>query len=148
MTSSVRAVHVSLKDAGETANVVGDTYRFVVTGEETGGAYVIMEATVPVGNGPPMHVHSLEDEGFHVLAGEVDFEAEGRTVRAGPGTFINLPKGVTHRFQNNGGEVARMLITCAPAGIEGFFREAHAAPDPAQLTAIAARYGITIFPPA
>jgi quercetin dioxygenase-like cupin family protein len=146
--ASTRAVHLSRADEGETVVVVGDAYRLIVTGAETGGAYMVMEARVPVGHGPPLHVHDREDEGFQILEGEVDFEAEGRTVRLGPGDFVNLPKGVTHRFQNNGGAAARMLITCAPAGIEGFFRAAHQIDSPATLTEIAARFGITILPPA
>jgi quercetin dioxygenase-like cupin family protein len=145
--AKTRAVHLARAAEGETVLVVGDAYRLIVTGAETAGSYLIMEATVPVGHGPPLHVHDREDEGFQILEGEVDFEAEGRTVRLGPGDFINLPKGVTHRFQNNGAATARMLITCAPAGIEGFFRAAHRIGDPATLTEIAARFGITILPP-
>jgi len=31
----------------------GDMYTFLVTGEQTGGAYFVMEALVPPGGGPP-----------------------------------------------------------------------------------------------
>src|SRR5258708_10466063 len=31
----------------------GDHYTFLVTGEESGGAYFVMEALVPAGGGPP-----------------------------------------------------------------------------------------------
>jgi quercetin dioxygenase-like cupin family protein len=44
-----------------------DAYTFLVTGEESGGAYFAMEAIVPPGGGPPPHIHTLEDETFYVL---------------------------------------------------------------------------------
>jgi hypothetical protein len=42
----------------------GDLYTFLVTGEESGGAYFAMEALVPTGGGPPPHIHRNEDETF------------------------------------------------------------------------------------
>jgi len=39
-------------------------YTFLVTGEQTGGAYFVMEALVPPGGGPPPHIHRNEDETF------------------------------------------------------------------------------------
>jgi hypothetical protein len=40
----------------------GDSYRFLITGAESGGAYFAMEAIVPAGGGPPPHIHRNEDE--------------------------------------------------------------------------------------
>ena len=34
----------------------GDMYTFLVTGEQTGGAYFVMAALVPPGGGPPPHI--------------------------------------------------------------------------------------------
>ncbi len=45
----------------------GDRYTFLVTGEESGGAYFVMEAWVPSGGGPGPHIHTREDETFYVL---------------------------------------------------------------------------------
>lgn len=39
-----------------------DRYTFLVTGEESAGAYFAMETSVPPGGGPPPHIHSREDE--------------------------------------------------------------------------------------
>ena len=50
--------------AGATFWGPGDVYRFLVTGEETAGAYFAMEAIVPSGGGPPPHIHRHEDETF------------------------------------------------------------------------------------
>ena len=51
----------------------GDLYTFLVTGEESNGAYFSMLAIVPPGGGPPPHIHLLEDETFFVLDGTPTF---------------------------------------------------------------------------
>jgi quercetin dioxygenase-like cupin family protein len=57
---------------GRTIAVVGDVYRFLVTGDETNGKYAMWEAIVPPGGGPPPHVHSREED-FYILEGEITF---------------------------------------------------------------------------
>jgi quercetin dioxygenase-like cupin family protein len=101
----------------------GDHYTFLVTGAESGGAYFAMEALVPPGGGPPPHIHTREDETFYLLEGNVEFLLGDRTVVAGPGDFVNVPRGTVHRFQNTGTETARLLLTFTPAGIEHWFEE-------------------------
>ena len=101
----------------------GDLYTFLVTGEESGGAYFAMEAYLPPGGGPPPHIHTREDETFYLLEGEVEFLLGERTIVAGPGDFISVPRGTVHRFRNTGAETARLILTFTPAGIEHFFTE-------------------------
>ena len=142
---------------GRTVAVVGDVYRFLATGEDTGGQYALWEAVVPPGGGPPLHVHSREEEGFYVLEGEVTFTVNGERVVATAGTFANMPVGTPHCFKNESGRPARMLISVAPAGLERMFFEvglplaegATTAPPPTReevekLLAIAPNYGIEI----
>jgi quercetin dioxygenase-like cupin family protein len=108
---------------GRTIGVVGDTYRFLATGEDTGGRYALWEAVVPPGGGPPPHVHSREEEGFFVLEGEITFTVGGERVVALAGTFANMPVGTPHSFRNESDRPARMLISVAPAGLESMFFE-------------------------
>ena len=96
---------------------------FLVTGEESGGAYFAMEALVPPGCGPPPHVHTREEETFYLLEGEVEFLLGEETITAGPGDFVNVPRGTVHRFRNTGAGTARLLLTFTPAGIERWFEE-------------------------
>ena len=70
---------------GRTVAVVGDVYRFLVTGGDTNGKYALWEALVPPGGGPPPHVHSREEEGFYVLDGELTFTVDGERVEAKAG---------------------------------------------------------------
>jgi quercetin dioxygenase-like cupin family protein len=124
----------------------GDHYTFLVTGEESGGAYFAMEALVPTGGGPPPHVHRREDETFYLLEGEIEFRLGDETITAGAGDFVNVPRGTVHSFRNAGSETARMVLTFTPAGMEHFFEEtlepapngARTAPDNAD--EVAARY--------
>lgn len=108
---------------GRTIGTAGDVYRFLATGDDTGGAYALWEAVVPPGGGPPPHVHSREDEGFYVLEGEVTFTVNGERVVATAGTCANMPPGVPHHFRNESDRPARMLILVAPAGLEQMFFE-------------------------
>jgi quercetin dioxygenase-like cupin family protein len=142
---------------GECYSVVGDQYRFLAVSGDTGGSYAIWHSVVLPGGGPPPHVHSREQEGFYVLKGEMTFYAPGEIRRAGPGTFINLPPGVPHRFQNETDTPAEMLILVAPGGFEKMFFEVGAhlegpdvVPSPPteeeieKLVRVSEKYGVTI----
>lgn len=145
---------------GRTVAVVGDVYRFLVTGEDTNGTYAPWEALVPPGGGPPPHVHSREEEGFYVLEGEITFMINGERVVSRAGTFANMSAGTPHSFKNESDKPARMLISVTPAGLEEMFFEvgvalaegATAVMPPSRggierLLAAAPKYGIEILPP-
>ena len=59
---------------------------------------------------------------------------------------MNVPRGAVHRFQNQGTQSARMILTFTPAGIEKFFEETlqqtldTTAEIPDNVEAVAARY--------
>ncbi len=127
-------------DKVETIQGAGDEYRYLATGEETSGAYFMMEAVVPPGAGPPPHIQTREDEGFYVLEGTPTFWVGGREVQARAGTYLNVPRGVVHNFLNQSQEVVRMLILFAPAGIEKMFSEMAREPD--RYVEIGGNYGV------
>ena len=108
---------------GRSTWVVGDRYTIKTSGNETGGAFAMMEAIVPPGHGPPPHIHSREDEAFYVLEGELLFHADGRSFTATSGAWVTLARGSLHYFENVGSVPARMLIVVTPAGLEDFFLE-------------------------
>ena len=99
----------------------GDEYRYLSAGDDTDGQYYLVEATVPSGGGPPFHIQTREEEAFYILDGELTFYGEDGEIAAGPGTYLNIPKGAKHRFRNNGDQTARMLFFFVPAGIEALF---------------------------
>lgn len=99
----------------------GGIYHVVATAAETGNTIYAFEATEPDGGGPPLHVHTREEEFFLVLEGEVSFYIGGRVTTLGPGGSAFVPRGVPHCFKNRSGRQAKLLVLFTPAGIEGFF---------------------------
>ena len=53
-------------------------------------------------DGPPLHVHYGEDEECLVTAGTLSVEVGGQRTDAGPGQTVRLPRGVPHRWWNEG----------------------------------------------
>lgn len=116
---------VSFVRAGEgpASWLVGDTYTIKATSESTGGAYGLIEASIPPGSGPPPHVHTREDESFYLLDGELQVTAAGRTSLLRAGDFVYLPRGIVHSFLNLSVAAARALILVTPGGFEKYFQE-------------------------
>jgi quercetin dioxygenase-like cupin family protein len=100
--------------------VAGGVYTILLSGEETGGRYCLIEMQVPPGAGPPPHRHDFE-EMFTILDGEIDLTFRGTMQKATAGVTVNIPANAPHAFKNNGGKPARMLCMCSPAGQEEFF---------------------------
>lgn len=102
--------------------VVGDTYTILVSGDETGGRYCLIDMLVPDGGGPPPHRHDFE-EMFTLLEGEIEFTFRGQSQVVKAGSTLNIPANAPHMFRNTSGKPARLLCMCAPAGQEEFFME-------------------------
>src|SRR5215469_10415952 len=116
----------------------GDQITFLLTGEQTGGAFFLAQVSVPPGGGPPPHVHRREEETFYVQQGTLTIQVGDRTLHASPGDCAYLPRGIVHSFKNTGNVEAKFLVVVTPAGLEKFFEEAFypavdrsAAPPPA-----------------
>ncbi len=92
--------------------------------ESTGGAYGLVEAWLPAGEGPPLHIHHREDEAFWVLEGDFSLCCGERTFSAGPGAYVFLPREVPHGFVVEGNAPGRLLVLLVPGGSERYFIEA------------------------
>jgi quercetin dioxygenase-like cupin family protein len=116
-------------------NPVGGPVTFKVRGIETRGALTVLETEVAANQGPPFHVHANEDETLYVLEGSFRFRLGDELRKAPVGSFVYVPRGLPHCFQNVGESTGRMLVTFSPAGMERFFeRFAEIVPgsDPAE----------------
>lgn len=135
-------------------NVVGEATLVKVSAADSGGAVALFHLVAPPMSGPPLHVHSREDEFFYVLEGTLVFEIDGVREAVEAGGTVFLQRGVPHRYQNFTDRDARLLIGVTPAGFQEFFVELAAA-TPAEggippmdiLQQIDARYGITTLGP-
>jgi mannose-6-phosphate isomerase-like protein (cupin superfamily) len=113
----------SLPDTYRVFSVVGDGYTFLLTAEQTDGAYAVFEFFVPPGSGSSPHIHHREDEAFYVIDGEFEFTIAGQPLRVGAGQSVFGQRSVPHNFKNVGSTPGRMIVTVTPAGLERFFAE-------------------------
>ena len=97
-----------------------NTYTMLLTGDQTGGRYCLIDMYVPDGGGPPPHRHDFE-EMFTVLEGQVEFTFRGQTRTVSAPTTVNIPANAPHSFRNTSGSPVRMLCMCTPAGQDEFF---------------------------
>ena len=159
MSSVAQLIHFKPGE-GPALSAVGDVYRMLATGEQTGGVYVLSEARVLPGGGPPPHIHHREDESFFVLEGEITFTLGDQKVIAHAGTFIQGPRGIPHAFKNESHAPARMLIHVTPPGFDKFIAEIGqpvpsfdspplpvTSADIARLLKVAPQFGIEILAP-
>jgi quercetin dioxygenase-like cupin family protein len=131
---------------GRTISVLGESYTFKAAGEDTGGAYALIESTV-AGDGPPPHVHATEEEAFYVLEGALTVLVGDRTITATAGAFVLVPRGTVHTFSKAGAAPAKVLVLVSPAGFEKFFEEIAGPPDLKKVLALAPKYNLRIVGP-
>jgi len=130
---------------------VGGSARILAGTASTAGSFAAIENVIPVRQGPPLHVHAREDEMWFVLEGRLRFRAGEDLLDAPTGSFVFVPRGTAHCFQNVGDIDARILVMFAPSGMERFFEE-HATlptgpPDPEAYRAIAERNWMSVAGP-
>jgi quercetin dioxygenase-like cupin family protein len=101
----------------------GSLMRIKTRACDTAGALGVVEGTFYRGFGPPLHVHSREDEALYVLEGEIRFRLGDDELVAGPGTWVWGPRGVPHAFKVQS-DSARALVVVTPGGFERMFEEA------------------------
>ncbi|HEY7137753.1 MAG TPA: cupin domain-containing protein [Acidimicrobiia bacterium] len=91
---------------------------FKADGDETAARYSISEWWLePRTSGPGPHSHP-EDDVFIVLEGTMSVLVDDTWVEAPRGSFVLIPGGVTHDFENRTDERAGMLNVSAPGPFE------------------------------
>jgi len=156
--SAAKLIQVS-PNGGAAFSLVGDVYRILADGEQTGGVYTLVESRILPGGGPPPHIHRCEDEAFYVLEGEIAFQVGDQKISATAGTFLQGPRNIPHTYKNEGKSPVRMLVFITPSGFENFVKEVatplpsfDSAPAPVaqadieKLMATVPKYGIEILP--
>jgi quercetin dioxygenase-like cupin family protein len=61
---------------GENLSVVGDSYRIIISGEQTNNKYAVIDMMIPPKGGPGPHAHKDIQEMFYVVEGEIEFKTE------------------------------------------------------------------------
>jgi quercetin dioxygenase-like cupin family protein len=129
----------------------GGPIQFKATGSDTAGHLVALVNVVSPGDGPPLHSHSNCDEAWFVMDGDFRFQLRDGIHNAPAGSFVFVPRGTDHCFQNVSNQPARLLVMFTPAGMDLFFEEFAALPrgplDPQALSEMAHRAGMRISGP-
>jgi len=140
-------------DQGRINGAFGLPRCFKVTAEESGGSMTVWSEDVPVGGGPPLHVHHREHELFYVVSGRLLYQCAETRAEAAAGAVVMIPPAAPHTFLNIGDSTASMIVTMTPGGIEGMFEEVEAeglVAGPAtmpRIAEIAARYNLSFVGP-
>src|SRR3954469_10248641 len=120
----IASAHLVGAAAGPQVRFQGFGTRYVVSAEQTGGAFAMVEHDLaPRTLGAPMHTHAREDEISHVTAGRLGVQIGDEVLEAGPGETVVKPRGIAHAFWNPGEDPGRFLELSPPPGFEGYFAE-------------------------
>jgi mannose-6-phosphate isomerase-like protein (cupin superfamily) len=125
-----------------------DELTFRATSAQSDGALLAVEVRLPAGGGTPaLHRHAAA-EVYRVEDGELAIYVGDDRIAAGPGAVVNIPSGRAHTVRNETDAEARAYVVFTPGTeIERFMRAAGAlaAPDPAEVMALAERHGIEML---
>lgn len=122
MTSD-QAGYVLSAGAGQAIWFLGTLMTVKAGGDQTRGAFTLIEQLAPPGFAPPLHIHHSDEEAFYVLEGELTITCGDRTWTAAPGAFVLLPRGISHTFAVSDAGPAKLLQITAPAQFERFAAE-------------------------
>jgi quercetin dioxygenase-like cupin family protein len=103
--------------------VVGDSVKFIATGENTNYQYDLFDVYVPPNVGTTPHIHLAQDEGFYIVEGKVKFQLNNQVITATPGTFVDIPKGQIHAYRNIETTPARIILQGVPSGLDKLIQD-------------------------
>ncbi len=104
---------------GRSYAMPGMTAIFKTDGPETNEAYSISEWWLEAGAaGPGKHTHEANDDTFYILEGTLSFWLADRWIEAPKGSFVRVPAGVEHDYENRTSERVGILNLYIPGGFE------------------------------
>jgi quercetin dioxygenase-like cupin family protein len=126
-------------------NLRGSWLKYLMTGKDSKNCSLFEFQAAP-GFDTGRHYHTVLEEFFFVIDGELDLSSGDQVIHAGPGTFLFVAPGTPHSIANPGTKPARLLMGCLPAGHENYFDELAAileqegAPDVQAIGALRKKY--------
>ena len=80
-------------------NYQGGYFKTLISPEQSGGSLAMLDLALPAGAEPPPHIHTLEDETFYVLEGELQLRVGNTLVLLKAGEAVFAPRNVPHSFK-------------------------------------------------
>jgi quercetin dioxygenase-like cupin family protein len=125
-------------DGNKSFIAMGVTLDLLAGKGQTGGMVEAVTGLFPPGTGVPLHYHERSDELLFLLEGELTLLTADEAVAAPTGTFVSLPRGVAHGFENRSQVPARTLIlwtpSLGPGAEEVFTTLSNVPPGPPDMT--------------
>ncbi len=137
------AAYVCLPGEAEKRWMGRTSTQFLATGEQTGGAFCLVDERATRGESVPLHRHADDVESFYVLEGELTlYLGDQPGVRAPAGSFAHIPGGTVHGFRIESEEARYLILTTARHG--EFYRAITLASSPGGLPPSESIEGATI----
>ena len=125
-TASWWSVQANSSEFIHTLPFPNSVFKYKFRGNQTNGSFVLFEADY-LTDGPGLHIHTREDELFHIIDGNVQFIVNGTQFCGSPGDYVyvprNVPQGIRIQNGNNRTKPVRIQIQLFPAGLEDFLDE-------------------------
>lgn len=122
-------------------------------GSLTGGRFDFMVGAVGYLQGPPLHVHRVQDDTLFVLEGVLTVQVGDQVYDLGPGDFATVPPGVPHTFDNTRKDQPPVKVCnlMTPGGFDAQFRDIAAlraaGGDPAKILELRETHGVSMVGP-
>jgi len=110
-------------EEGEKLLTLGDHQTIKLIGKDTNGQFTLIEETNEPGIFIPPHVHTNEDEVFHVISGGLEVTVGSAATKLKAGDMAFCPRGIPHSWKTIGPGKTRVLVSIFPSGLENMFME-------------------------
>jgi quercetin dioxygenase-like cupin family protein len=87
MENTNNSITTVASQSGPSVSVAGDTYRIIIGGEQTNGAYALIDMLIPPKGGPGPHSRATFQEEFYILDGEIKVITKEKTYTATKGSL-------------------------------------------------------------
>lgn len=105
-------------------SILGSTLALHAVGEDTQGAWALMEYTLPANfDDQTLHFHGQTLEALYVLEGTLQLHLGDEWVAVPVGSFVLIPPAQVHSLINSCDAPTRFLMLVSPAGLEHYFEE-------------------------
>lgn len=110
---------VMIYDAGASAL---NSARLLTHGDDTAGAWSLVELTEHPGTKTTWHRHPHSDQAYFVREGVFTVKVEDKVYELAAGGYVFIPRGTRHGHANFGTRPVKVLLTNGPAGFEQYLR--------------------------
>lgn len=101
----------------QTTTMADKLPEIIVSAKTTNGTKTVIQTTLPAAAAAPAHFHTLFDETFTVLGGEITVFVEGQAITLTPGQSATVPVTKVHRY-TVGDQPTTVQLTFEPGSLD------------------------------